>query len=398
MSHSESDFPDSPPADAPIDPLLESPGDANPFELSEQPALDSADAHDAFVISEPSPSGLEPEPLTDLDSSNPFDSSGEPGPGELQPLPTEFETPGVAAAIESATPAFTTPENMMEPEAVEPAATPREPTLATVPASAPAPTMESVRAFSESVGVAEAKASVPASFPFSLLIEGKFGDYERAKFLDVFASEDLGFREIDLEPQLDSGRILIPRISEYAGVLLVQALRSLPVKMRLGPSAEIYRKDASLDENTTRLERPPTVATTRALGPADALDLPITTEETLPQFMSVEVIDTITVSATLKTAVVEAESSPEFSQVIERLQSELRERAHRQGAAGVIRFKTELTALSVASHYRVIATGVAVKPDNPNPYTAEGAVPATFVDPDLVDPLSDPLLGEPGQS
>jgi hypothetical protein len=360
----------------------------------------------AFEIS-PEPSPLPPldEPmlLNELDTENPFN---EPAPGELQALPAEFETPGVAAVLESATLAVSTPEELIEPDAsiVASGAAPLD-------AAAPQTPLSQVGAYSDAVGVSEIKSSVPAAFPFSLSIEGKLGDYERAKFLDFFAREDMGIREIDLEPQLESGHILIPRISEYAGILLVQTLRNFPVKMRLGPAEEIYRKYESLDDPTAETLRPETVTTryqasSRSSHPSYSphsphsfgvssqrlpqgipLEIPMTPDESLPQFSSFEVLDTIVVSATLKSEVVDEE----FQRVLENLQTEIRQRAFEKGATGVIRFKTEVTPLSVQSHYRIIASGVAIRPDNLNPFEATEP-PASDAE---QDPL-DPLLGEPG--
>jgi hypothetical protein len=176
--------------------------------------------------------------------------------------------------------------------------------------------------------------------------------------------------------------------------------------MRLGPAEEIYRKDESLDDNTTETLRPETVtaryqASSRSThlpqGSSQNIsqdipqnipqDIPMTPDETLPQFSSFEVLDTIVVSATLKTEVVDEE----FQRVLENLQTEIRQRAFLKGATGVIRFKTEVTPLSVQSHYRIIASGVAIRPDNLNPFDATEP-PATHAE---RDPL-DPLLGEPG--
>ncbi|MDR3607605.1 MAG: hypothetical protein P4M08_09510 [Oligoflexia bacterium] len=381
----------------------------DPFKItpSAEPdlVLEEPELADPFAFEQPeAPSDLESavtleEPLQPLEQQ------------EIPELPQEFETPGVAAVLESASPAFTLSEELMPATTIEESFAPNAPSENTgeLSAASPAPTaeptppetelapaaaIENVRQYADSVGLAEVKASVPAAFPFSLLIEGRIGDVEREKLMDLFSNTDLGIREIDLEPQLASGRILIPRISEYAGVLLVQALRSLPLRMRLGPAEEIYSKASSLDEDTTPLIRPDTVAVSRssdsAPHPADLL--PMTSEDTLPQFSTqlLEVLDTITVSATLKSSIVEANDlselrEEEFQKILENLQREIRVRAYRKGASGIVRFKTELIPLNVATHYRLMATGVAVRPEHLDPFTN-----TEFTAPE------DPLLGEPG--
>ena len=190
----------------------------------------------------------------------------------------------------------------------------------------------------------------------------------------MFSREDFGIREIDIEPQLDCGKILIPRISEYAGVLLVQALRDLPVKMRLGPSNEIYQKEPDSDDGTLELPRPETYSESREQDNASATprvgaeSLPITSEDTIPQFPSFSVMDTLLASATLRSRVVEAEESDEYKRIVENLKQEIRYKAFHKGASGVIRFKVELTSLKSQSHYRVLATGVAIRTEHEDPF------------------------------
>lgn len=74
--------------------------------------------------------------------------------------------------------------------------------------------------------------------PFSLRITGVLPPHHRARFLDLVKAADLGLRELDLEPQLESGQILLTRISEYVGIQIVQALRDAPVRMTLTPDSE----------------------------------------------------------------------------------------------------------------------------------------------------------------
>lgn len=106
------------------------------------------------------------------------------------------------------------------------------------PNSPPLHPLDAVKKFTEEVIVPI--NAVPAAFPFSLLITGGLSAEEKEKLLNLVSKENMGIRELDLEPQLENDRILIPRISEYAGVLLVQALRGTQAQMKLGPSESIF--------------------------------------------------------------------------------------------------------------------------------------------------------------
>jgi hypothetical protein len=247
------------------------------------------------------------------------------------------------------------------------------------PAEAPHPTppheaaMTQTRQYSEKVGNQSAK-NVAASFPFSLLIEGKLAPYEKARLLDIISREKMGFREVDLEHQFSENRILLPRISEYAGVLIVQALRSTKARMRLGPSELIFSTQASDndvllkdEEDSETLAHPSvsksTVDSDDLAHPAEAL--PISLQAFLPSLDEFSVIDTLSASASLRTQAVEAESSVEYQELLENLQRELKYKAYRRGATAILNFQLQLHPLSQSSHYRMQAMGTAVKSISP---------------------------------
>ena len=174
----------------------------------------------------------------------------------------------------------------------------------------------------------------------------------------------MGIREVDLEPQFEGGRILIPRISEYAGVILVQALRAADVEMTLGPSDQIFSTPETLQDRDDSLRAYETSVvssdelTEELAHPAE--DLPVTSGPTLPNVGKIRVIDVIMVSATLKTQIVQAERSTQYQEVLEALQREMKYKAHRKGATGIVHFTISLTHLSLPTHYRLQLTGTAI--------------------------------------
>lgn len=228
--------------------------------------------------------------------------------------------------------------------------------------SAPAPsTMEQVRNFSEKV--TPGSPVVEAAFPFSVLIDGKLTADEQEKLLDTLSRHDMGIREMDLEPQLEAGRILIPRISEYAAILLVQALRSANADIRMAPADEIFSTDDTRSSNDEIHHSSSPVATVYSDASLDPVEnLPVSTEDALPGRSRYEVIDTVIATAALRTKALEAASSPEYGNLLEALQREIKYKAKRKGATAVIRFEVTLTPLlSDSTHYRVTATGCAVR-------------------------------------
>lgn len=214
------------------------------------------------------------------------------------------------------------------------------------------------------------KPTVPAAYPFSLMIEGKLSESDQEKLMEFLSQEGFEIRQVDLEVQLQEERILIPRISEFAGVVLVQKFRDCGVTFKFGPAAEIFESELSREDG------PPLAPET--LGPISEIEWdssphPADKIAVLSDFkiLSTEwtALDSLTASATLKTQMVEAERSPEFERLLEALRRELKFKAHRLGANAIFGFKLNLLPLATPTHYRMVVEGTAVRrgelPRNP---------------------------------
>ncbi len=234
----------------------------------------------------------------------------------------------------------------------------------TPPTSEP---LTAVKEFSErmSTGI----AAVPAAFPFSLSIEGALKPDEKDKLLEILSRENMGIREVDLEPQFAAGRILIPRISEFAGVILVQALRGIQAKMRLAPSDEVF----STEDTRENASDPWLSGTTPAHAPVQqnhyaaesphhpAEDLPVTTGASIPGIHEPSVIDAMIATTLIPARLAETNRSSELHEVIDALKRELKYKAYRKGAVGLIGFQIQLTPLAYQAHYRLQASATAIK-------------------------------------
>jgi len=248
------------------------------------------------------------------------------------------------------------------------------------------PTLDSIKEYSESVNTAP--PNVAASFPFTLRIDGRLTPQEAEKLIDVMNRENMGFREVDLEPQLAEGKILIPRISEYAGIVLIQALRGIQAKISFGAS-ELFEGDTEESLET----RPASVFTkteefstsnTGHLGhagysghpgssssgisggfpggyPVESPDaLPVTQGEDLPQLGVYQVSETLIVSGMLSTRSLESTSSPEYASLLEALMRELKFKAFRRKARGITLLKIQVTPLTLPTDHRITVSGTLV--------------------------------------
>ncbi len=207
-----------------------------------------------------------------------------------------------------------------------------------------------------------APAAVPAAYPFSVLITGTLQADEQEKLLDLLERENYGIRKEDLEPQFRGGKILIPRISEYAGILLIQTLRTANVIMQIAPSDEIF---STPDTHTTSEDpllsapEPPQVYLFDATS--DAESIVISTDSALPNSEIEKAIDVVTASAGLKSYALELRRSAEYNDLVENLKRELRQLAHRQGADAITGFQLRIDRLDLPSSYRISVTGTAVR-------------------------------------
>lgn len=229
-----------------------------------------------------------------------------------------------------------------------------------LPASETGPIAE-LRNFSENLPIGA--PVVQAEFPFSLKIIGELTPAEQEKLTDLLGRENMGIRAIDLEPQFAAGRVLIPRISEFAGVLIAQALRAARVEIILAPSDSVFATEdtASPDQPGSYAKRTTAESKVFGAGSHPAEDIAITTLSVLPEIPHYVVIDVVTASAALKTTAVEAEGSTEYLELMDKLKQELRYKAYRKGATAILNFEISLTPLSGPSHYRLSALGSAVK-------------------------------------
>jgi len=230
--------------------------------------------------------------------------------------------------------------------------------LSSPPPSSGQDTLKNVKNYSEKL--APVTQSL-AQTPFTLRIKGRLKVYEKEKFLSIINRENLGIREVELEPQFDAGHILIPQISEYVGILLVQALRNAQVEMFLGPAHEIFPNSESLGQDDLIFAGQNQTGLTTQSGAHPAQEIPLTLEPMLPGRSFKKVIDTFTVSVTLKSAQLESPHNTALDDAIEGLKSQLRQMAYYRKANALLSFRTQVIPLRDETQVKVLAQAVAAE-------------------------------------
>ncbi|MCC7440264.1 MAG: hypothetical protein IT285_01440 [Bdellovibrionales bacterium] len=350
-----------PPAEAPAEAPADEPPPPDPADLAADPAPPDFSAAPGDLLPEPAPldtsasftvvpSGAAIDMPANM--SNRTETGFAPAPPPLEDpvadvpptpaIPPEPEDPGLP------------PEPLPEPDSLSHATPSQKPSLAMKSV------MNAVKrtALSTPVG----KPAVAAAYPFSLLVTGRLSEVDQARLLDLIGTQQMGFSERDLEPQLTAGRLPLPRISEYAGIMVVQLLRDANVVMQFGPSDTIYASESTTTAEDDILGGD-TSGQSRVVadhGSTDVDRIPVVTSEKIPGWDYWHVLETLALSAGIVTQSVEARRSPEYTETLEALLRELRFRALRRRAHGITGLKIQLDSLGLPTHYRLTVSGQAV--------------------------------------
>lgn len=193
--------------------------------------------------------------------------------------------------------------------------------------------------------------------PFDLWIDGPMTAEEKAKLIEILETEKFGIREGDIELQLQGIKVRIPRISEYAGVLLVQALRASRAVFRLVPTQENF-----MGENVATYASGPVQSEARSEKPVHpAENIPVVASPTLSHSVTFVTIDMLSASASFSSTHMHPNSSTEYQSLLEALQRELKYKAYRKKADAVVNFQVQLIPLTLPTEYKMVASGTAVK-------------------------------------
>lgn len=181
--------------------------------------------------------------------------------------------------------------------------------------------------------------------PFHLSLQGAFDPYTRDKLLMFITENPIGLNSSELDLQLQAGRVLFPRISEFAGIKLIQDLRDSGLLFKLTPS--------SRDEDELIHEAPALsyrFEATAAASPESVI--PVLPESGFDQ-KAWQVIDSIQMVQYLRAEILEVEKSDLFQNLIDRMLGAMKKKAILKGADAISGLSHHVTPLRLPSQYQV---------------------------------------------
>lgn len=184
--------------------------------------------------------------------------AAEPGaPDAMEAVPietvTDFESLDSLGTLEHTVeePAETTPETPPPQEELPPidfltiASEPAtEPAIEPLVETAVVPVIEAkkdlgeVKKYAEKISIGKPK--IEANPPYSLLASGQFTEEQQRLIIGVVSGQNLGIHPDELTVQLSMGKLLIPRISEYAAIFIAQKIRDIVTDLKIDLSENVF--------------------------------------------------------------------------------------------------------------------------------------------------------------
>lgn len=232
--------------------------------------------------------------------------------------------------------------------------------------------LKKVREFAEKVTIGH--PSVEANPAFSLFARGDF-DEKKIEFIrGVLESDSYGVRFEDVALQLSAGKLLVPRISEFAAIQLAQKIFDIVNDLEVGLADEIM---PSADESEigselidpARYRQHEEEARDLAEEPDSEEDVFTSSVNDLAGYQITRILSAITLSDIIPAEIAENPDSKEFEERSDKLIHALASRAFKLGAHGVIGIGFSVKLIEgyrdkngePARAYRMLASGTAVR-------------------------------------
>lgn len=206
------------------------------------------------------------------------------------------------------------------------------------------PPLDTIRTYAEKVK--EAPFLPGTRFPHHLLVSGEFDLYSRDKLLLFITENDVGISSSELDFQISAGRVLFSRISEFAGIKLIQDMRDSGLQFLLKPSPR--DPDEVLPESPTSRFRYEGSRTETAVDRKIPVLPPSAAKEA-----GYVVFDSIRMVQYLRAEMLEVEKSELFQELIERMTEALKRRARLKGAEALGSLEHRVSPLRLPSQYEV---------------------------------------------
>ncbi|MEW6056092.1 MAG: hypothetical protein AB1540_05710 [Bdellovibrionota bacterium] len=221
---------------------------------------------------------------------------------------------------------------------------------------------------------------VEASPAFSLKVISPTGRFSEAAIKTIEAAleeEDLGVRFDDVKVQLSIGRLFVPRISEYAAILIANKLRDCVENIELDLAPEIFESSAdepSADLGTSLLDSAHLNQHREEVhelenAPQSEADVFSTNLHEVEGFQITRILSLVTASRIVAAEVVEKQNSPELEKATELVTKELISNAFKLAANGVIGVDVSLRPIEsfrdesgkIRRGYRLFGSGTAIR-------------------------------------
>lgn len=216
------------------------------------------------------------------------------------------------------------------------------PTLAEDESLVP-PGMDEIKDYSERSR--ESPYATQQRVSFHLWMNGKFDPFARDKLLLFINDNPIGLNSMELDRQINASRVMFPRISEFAGIKLIQDLRDCDLSFKLLPSS---RDEDEVLPEAENLRISLDFQSIGSPGPA----LTIIPDESIDQKLWLA-FDSIHLVQFLKAEILEVERSDLFQNLIDRMLISLKRKAEIKGATAIGQVKHELKSLRLPSQYQV---------------------------------------------
>lgn len=348
----------------------------DPFAVNELQPIEQVDEFQSIdqigMIDHPEPAEETPAPVEDPFAVNadqfaaPTEQAAEPSAPAEDPFAVSADQNAVPAEDPFAvgTDPFAAPTEQAaeqpastdDPFAVsaDPFSAPAEPEpTPEIIAAAPSPSLNKIKNYSEN-RQGKTNLEVKIRYPFHLRINGAFGPFERDKLLLFITENPIGLSSSELDLQITSGRVFLPRISEYAAVKLVQDLRDSGLEFKLHPS------DQDTDENTSSSAS--VTYSYEAMGSTATTgvsEIPILAQGSVQK--PFQELDQVSIVQFVRTEVLEVESSPMIQEVIERMTEALKQKARLKGGNALFDLQKEILPLRLPSQYQISLRASVVK-------------------------------------
>jgi hypothetical protein len=211
--------------------------------------------------------------------------------------------------------------------------------------SPPPPTavLDEIRQYSEAKK--EAPFDPGVRNEFHLLISGEFDTYSRDKLLLFLDNSAIGMTSSELDFQIKMNRVLLPRISEFSGIKLIQELRDSGLSFILKNSDPEDSLHVAQDEGVR-------IKIDFSESPNLEQELPIYVSESY-DVKAYALLDSIQLVQFLRAEILEVEKSELFQELLDRMTASLRKRAQLKGAHALTHLKHTVTPLRLPSQYQV---------------------------------------------